>query len=294
MKKTWLLLYAVLAIHTVQAQGFYMRAGLGYMFPQAGQTLDGTGTPYNGTLGYDSIGTNYRLKSASFASGVEGVLAGGYLFSKHIGVDLSASLGVANRKYNLNATNVVIYGVASNLTQTTQAKNPIFLMPAIVLQTGGEPYNLYARFGLAVPLNTGLNQEQDAVNLPGTGATEAIDVSLRLKTSFTLGYTAAMGVSYKLSDQLSVFGEASLLSFSAYLKQSTITGASINGQSVSVPDSQKTVSYSKNISSHSSNLPTFSLPFSNVGFHFGIIYKFGEASSSVEEFEEKPKPGKFR
>src|SRR4051812_46279031 len=68
------------------AQGFYFRGGLGYGFAQAGQTIDGTGQPYNGSLNNSTNAAS--LKSASFGAGVQGQVGFGYMVNEHIGVQL--------------------------------------------------------------------------------------------------------------------------------------------------------------------------------------------------------------
>ena len=93
MKKTIVTIAALLLTAPGFAQ-FYLRAGLGYAFPQAGQTLDASGTPYSGSATYSTYVTNYSgMKSASFSAGFQGGLGLGYMFSEHVGVQLDAEAG---------------------------------------------------------------------------------------------------------------------------------------------------------------------------------------------------------
>src|SRR5580698_5410622 len=92
------LVFSVLTI-TGFAQGFYFRAGMGYAFPQAGQTLDGTGAPYNGSVTSNTNNNIYSIKNASFSSGMQGELGFGYMFNEYVGVQLDAMIGLSMRQY---------------------------------------------------------------------------------------------------------------------------------------------------------------------------------------------------
>lgn len=264
------LLFAAFA-GTISAQEFYFRAGAGYAVPQAGQTLDGTGSPYNGTLNNNA----YSIKNASFSSGAQGYIGAGYMFSEHIGAQLDANFGLRNTKYTFSAGNVSVGGVPSNVNVVQQAKSLAILMPSVVLQTGRGAATFYARTGIALPLFTKITQDQIITNLPGSGAVTTDDFTLQLTNSFALGFTGAAGVKYKISDNISIWGELSFLSMSLYLKEADLTGASENGQNVplsQITGGSQVVRYSKNalVDSTGANQPTYSLPFSNFGVNIGI------------------------
>ena len=285
LKSTALLIILSFCGKELFAQGFYFRGGLGYAIPQAGQTLDGTGTPYSGTsnntMTIDSTKyTSYNISKVSFTSGVHISIAGGYMFNKHVGVDLSASFGMSNTQYIFNDNNVTIGGVPCNVQFVTKAINPIMLMPSLVLQSGGDVLNLYTRFGIAIPLKTYLQQDQLITNLPGTGTIETDDYVWKISNAFSLGITAAAGVQYKITDNIKVWGEASMLSLTVFAKESDMTEVTVNGQGgylSQVPVAQQKIYYSSNFNSTTSDYfhqPTFSQPFSNVAFNVGFTYLF--------------------
>jgi len=308
MKKISCIVVILLAIATnVVAQGFYLRLGVGYAFSQAGQTNDGNGEPYNGSLNNSTLLQAYNLKSASFGAGFQGVLGLGYLFSDHVGVQLDAGVGIASKKYTFNDNNVNINGVASDVSVVQQAQSPLILIPSIVLQTGGAPWNIYSRFGLALPLSTKMTQDQIISNAPGTGAVEVDDYTFDIKNSFALGFAAAAGVQYKLNDKVSLWGEVSLLSLSVNIKQSDLTGVTANGQSVSLSQvsGPQTVTYSKNASVDSTGTkePTYSQPFSNIAINLGVSFKLGRNSHSKShgrnsrsdsDLIDRPKNARFK
>ena len=286
MKKIAILATAItLSAFSAGAQGFYFRGGLGYAVPQAAQTMDGTGQIYNGsaTPVNDTL-TTYKIKKASFSSGVHGSFGFGYMFNQHVGVDLNMDIGLSPAKYTYNDNNVVVDSLPSNVAVTQHAKTPVILTPALVLQTGGEKLNLYTRIGIVIPISTKIVQDQIITNLPGAGAVVSYDYALEVTNNFGLGFSAACGVSYSLSEKMSIYGEAGFLSLSQFVKQSTLTGVIVSsgGQSQSYPPSAvsgtTTINYSNSFTGNPSNTgeqPTYSQPFSNFNFNVGVKINLG-------------------
>ena len=284
MKKLIFTAFILSVVTSSFAQGFYFRLGLGYAFPQAGQTLDGTGAPYSGSRTNSTYLQTYSVNSASFSAGFQGGLGLGYMFNEHVGVQLDASVGLANKKYTFDDENVNLGSVQGSVTYIQQAKSPVIFIPALVLQTGGDPWNIYARVGLAVPISTKITEDQVVAIPLSTGGLEIDDYTSQIKNSFSLGYSAAAGVHYKLNDKVSIWGEVSLLSLSVYIKESDLTSVTSNGQSVplSQVNGTQTVKYSKKatVDSNGAQEPTYSQPFSNVGINFGIAFRLGDNSRS--------------
>lgn len=269
------------------AQGFYVRAGLGYNIPNAGQISDGVGTPYSGTV----TNTNntppannyvsYNIDKVSFSNGLQGTIGVGYMFTEHIGADLSFSGTLSAKEYSLTTTNVQIpnFG-ASNLTIINKANNPMMLTPSIVLQTGCT-VNVYGRMGVAIPLRTTILQDVIITNVPGTGASTTYDFTYEYHNKFSLGLAAALGVSYKINDALRVWLEVSSLSLSVDTKQADLVAATRNGQAGNIQGSTPTV-FSRNFTADQkdeSHLPAYSLPFSSIGANAGITFAFGKSAS---------------
>jgi Outer membrane protein beta-barrel domain len=277
-----------------QAQGFYIKGGLGYGFAQAGSTIDNTSNlPYNGQISNTTSGANsiqsYSVKKASFSAGLNGVAGCGYMFNKNIGIELDAAIGLAAKKYTGTITNIEVDSIASDLSTKQYAKTPVVLMPAIVLQTGGDVVNFYARGGIVLPLNSKIIQEQALTNEPGTGALETDVFTWQQKNYFSLGYTGAIGMQYRRSKNVSFWVEATLLSMSLYTKEADLTDVTVDGSSgylSQVPTNQRVVKYSYNVSVVNNDpyhQPVFTVPFSNVGINAGIKYTFNR-----KEREKRP------
>lgn len=283
MKKFTLAAGIVLLSLGTQAQQFYVRGGFGYAIPQAGQSIDPTGTPYNGNLTNNSTGTlTYNYKNgASFASGFYGSFGGGYMFNDHIGFELDLMTNLAPKKYNNYANNQVIDSIPYNIATQAYTNITALLAPQIVLQTGGDTWNFYARGGVVLPLYTQLVQQQTYVNLPGNGAIETDVFTYDLKTNFSLGLTGAIGAQYNISDNLCFWGELNMLSMSLYLKEADLKSITSDGAPVPISATQVTAyPYSNNFTTGGNTYGAYSIPFSNVGMHFGIMYKFDKLNHS--------------
>lgn len=302
MKRSSLLLLASLFAASSFGQGFCFRAGLGYAIPQAGQTMDGTGTPYNGSVNYAT--RSYNIKAASFSAGVHTYAAFGYLFNKHVGVEVGADIGILPKKYSYQLKNVTFgSGVPGDVTIKQQALLPIFFTPALLVQSGGEKFNVFSRFGVAIPFSKDVTVDQIQVNAPGTGARTEEDFTFTMQNKFSLGFAAAAGIEYKLSNVFSVWAECSMLSLSLYTKHSELTAVTVNGNSY--PTSSVTgappVNYNRSgiLDTTGATQPAYSMPFSNFGFNVGIKIAMAKKSRTTARKEEgnrskRPAPSRFR
>jgi opacity protein-like surface antigen len=296
MKKLVFLVCVMFAFVDASYAQFYLRAGLGYAIPQATQTIDGSSIPYSGSLNLNNTNGSqtFSIKGASYSAGLQSAIGVGYLITDHIGIQLDAGIGLASHKYTFAENNVDLGGgVLGTVSYTQQAKTPVIMMPSVVLQTGGDKWNIYSRFGLALPLNTSISQDQVLSNAPGTGALTVDDLNFHIKNSFSLGFAAAAGVQYKFNDKFSIWGEISLLSLSAFIKQSDLTTWTENGQSVALSNYAPyptTVKYSKNVTVDTSianaSQPTYSQPFSNMGINVGITIRLSEKRASARHNDE--------
>jgi hypothetical protein len=300
MKRTIIVAACVFSGINSFAQGMYGRVGLGLALPQAGQTINGGGSPYSGTNNNNT--GSYDIKSASFTSGLSGYLGIGYMRTKHIGIELNANLGLWQQKYSYSISNVLLQGVPSSVTITHQAVLPVIISPSLLLQTDGSKYNIYARFGLALPLKTNIEQHVIQRNDPGTGLATTNDFTFTIKNNFSVGFTGAAGVHYRLNKMMSIWGEVSMLSLAPYAKKADLTAVTSNGvnYSVAMVTGLTNITYTKSGTADSTGTvqPTYSQPFSNVGFNFGVCFQL----SSKKEKEEvrlnkagnRPKAGSFR
>ena len=275
--------------------------------PQATNTsydFYGQALPYNGSINnINSFYQQYNIKGASLSSGLYFSLSAGHQFNDHVGIQLDGNIGLSNTKYSSSQNHVTVSSVLSTVTLTHQATTPVFITPSLVVKTGGDPWNLYCRMGVVLPLRTAVEQHQIIVNEPGTGATQVDDFTLKIKNYFSLGISAAAGVEYKLSEQMSLWGEVGVLSMSQYIKQSTVSAITVNGQSypTSALSGPLTTNYSKNptVDTNNTNLPTYAQPFSNFSFTIGVRYNLSaphhkRSSAHTDEGYDRNKPYRRR
>jgi len=264
------------------AQEWSFRLGLGYAFPTASQTLDANGLPYSGNVTYSNANTGDKesigMKRASFGSGLK--VAGGvqYMFSKNIGVAVDINIGVTSPKYVLQTTNdkSVNGNDVSDNTYTRYAKLPVLLTPSFVLQSGGDKLNVYARAGVVLPLSTQIISEEHDNYQNVAGNEEQLNKTV--KTQFNLGFSGAMGVSYRTSENFSLWVEGNLVALSVYPKEADITVHTIDGAATTalpLPSSKITYISSGKPNSDNNNV-SFSIPFSSVGFILGGSYNLGK------------------
>jgi hypothetical protein len=295
MKISTLLLSALAAIasgNSVSAQGLYLRAGIGQAFPMAGQTLSGLGWPYNGSISND---INYNINGASFSAGTYLNASIGYMANKHIGAELHANVGIAPKQYSYRDNYILVGGVPSYLEVAHFAQLPVFLSPSLVLQSSEGKVSAYSRMGPTLPINTSLTREITLENHPGTGLKTVRVETWDIRTKFSVGISAAVGVQYKLNSQVSLWGEVSMLSGAKYVSEENMERFVYNGVDIDISTLPSNFIlkrvYGKNITIDTpvySIRPTYSIPFSNVSVAAGIKYNLKKQTRRLPgEMERK-------
>ncbi len=295
MKKYLTIAVCMLSSLYVNAQAFYIKGGLGYAFPQAGQSIDGNAYPYNGSVTKNANSTfTYNYKTgASFSAGFQGTVGAGYMFNDHVGVELDFIGGLAPKKYTSSAYNVPLdTAIQGNIINKQYAKSFFLVAPQLVVQSGGTVWNVYARGGIVLPLYTHIAQEVSFTNLPGNGAIETQVNTYDLTTNFSVGLTGAIGLEFNLNDNVSLWGELNMLSMSLNLKEQDLTGISVDGQSYSLTGQTTAFPYSKKFTTGGNTNATYSMPFSNIGIHAGIMYRFPKSSRSYGRSHSSARPSR--
>lgn len=264
------------------AQEFYLKGGVGYAMPHGTQPYDAFGNAYSGNYNsqYNAATgtqTSFSVKKPSLTAGINGTIGVGILMSKHIGVELDANIGIAPRKYKMTyEENDGIQISKASVSQ--QANMPILLSPALVLQTGTEKVVLYSRTGLVIPI-------QSTYTLESTSTTESvlavqnIESTLykeEFRTRFGVGFSAAIGVRYKIAELFSIFSEINVTSLTLYARESEVTDYVVNGVNYtsSIPDEYRTTKYEFKTSATNNTAntySTFAVPYGNFGFTAGVL-----------------------
>jgi hypothetical protein len=257
----------------------YARIGIGYSFVHAGQTeMNGSGI--NGSEAANGNSFAIEQKPASFGSGFSANLAGGYMITRHIGIELGVHAILSPAKYTYSGYDPAYPSFTRTHVTEIKADLPVYIIPAVVLTTGDE-LKVYGRAGLVLPVSDKMVvTETYAGSLPGM----TTDVfTTKIENRFGMGLQGAGGLAYVLNNHLSLWGEVSAISRNAYIKRSEITGYTQDGLDAlpSYTTTQKVTEYDFESSSEHPVLatepnrqPTFSIPYSSIGLSVGVKYGF--------------------
>jgi hypothetical protein len=268
---TLLIIFAVTV--SAHAQTIYLKIASGYAFAMPGEKVDQAGNVLNGSVSSFGSGViSYDLKNASFTSGVPVIIGAGLMLSKNIGVELNAAINITTPDYTArHFGETTSSGLVYNYAGERQAKNPVIILPALLLQTANSKWNIYMKMGVALPVNTKMNMHE--IYQYQTGDVHIYDWDI--KNYFSLGFTAATGLKMNVGENISLFGEVSMMYLNVSRKERDLTAADINGQTV--PISQltgvKIYNYHKNgVDDLNGNQEALSQPFSNLGLNVGLCY----------------------
>jgi opacity protein-like surface antigen len=256
------------------AQDFYLKAGAGYAFAMPGQKLDEYGNVLNGTLSYSGNSSTSSIRSASFSSGVQGTIGCGLMLSKNIGIELNSNINLAPRNYTAKKTGQTNNNGDYTYIAERKANNLVVFLPSLLLQTANNTWNLYTRMGLALPVNTGIKLHESYLYRSGT----ANQYYWNITNYFSLGFSAAAGVTMKINETISLYGEAGMLSLSILRKERDLESADLDGKIYSSSQLKGGITkyhYNKNgISDGGQNQPALAQPYGNLSITAGLSYHF--------------------
>jgi hypothetical protein len=228
MKKISLVLVSLFALSgTIFSQGFYLRAGTGYGMPVATAQIG-----LKNVHTYDQANTNspdtYTTTSvkASFGSGMDFNFAAGYKFNPNLIFDLNVQY-LAGAKYetgNFYNYNGSYTGIENDIF-TTSAKGFLF-NPAIIFSAGFGKAAPYGRFGVVAASPKITEKESYYYDLDGV---DTRDITWVYSKGFGLGYQAAVGMNWKLTEMLDIYTEANFVSMTYYPGQGEMTQNLNNG-----------------------------------------------------------------
>jgi outer membrane protein W len=258
----------------------YVRLGATYDFPLAGG-YNFTGTPINGTAN-EFAGNpepiSFNVKKASYSSGAFLTLAGGYMFTRNIGVDVAVSMGLAMTKYKYKE--VSPYSVNDyTVTRTSYAERPLFIMPSLVFSTGGGVLEPYGRLGLAISPGSKIVREDFYTT---TGGSQTIVSEIKNKPA--IGITGAAGAKYDLGSGFGLWLEVNGLCIAPQASSGEVIEFRANGNSylsqltVEQREIEFSTEYTVNSTSAGPGVPTQSgpatAPFNNIGVGLGVSIDF--------------------
>jgi len=274
----WILCVLFLMRLTLHAQdkssfkdNFYAKAGGGF----------GIGLCYYDPCDYyneDYYPTYDNTKSINFVPGRGGNvdLGAGYMFTKNIGAELDFKefFGIPVKE-TLND----YYNESNPRTQSYSLNGMMFqIIPSIVFDLDLATIDPYTRFGMIIGAAPEIKLKETDVSNHNTYYYEGKYVG-----NVPLGYSAAIGVKYKFTDNLSIFGELECNGINYTPKKYLLTKYTVNGvnEFSSLTTKDKETDFVKSYDA-SQSIPAGSpqkqlkqtYPFSNFEINIGVMYRF--------------------
>lgn len=293
------LAYSQEAVNTDLGSNFYTRIGGGYSF-ESGKTEFNNADP-NGltgimqstdvTINADGSAVNVKSLNGTVGAGIKANFTVGYMFNPYVGAELGVSYFHGDK---------ILIGRLSGpqvMSEENTYLRGVDVAPGIFITPNFSKVNPYARIGAIIPVAGKLNIETMARQLDGGGAGTDLVVKAKseVTSQFSVGYFGALGITYPLTDKISIFGEVEIKNLSIKSKSAKIveysTTAETGGQSQLIPDQQLadlsvyerefefTDEYNQSTTTPPNQNQPRKIPLqfanaSGTGFNFGISYKF--------------------
>ena len=261
--------------NTLFAQGAYVKINAGYGFIMSSivaqnysQTI--TSSPPN------TYTNTVEAVNLSLGKGLNFGGAFGYMFNKNIGAELGIS-------YLLGGTTKIVseanYNALYYKYERTMHSNMLRFIPSVVIASGFEGINPYAKFGLLI--GTGSFFIDDDSDIDG-------DIRVQKRKyngGFALGLNSALGAIYTINDNISIFGEIDMVNLSYSPTKGELTESTLNGvdQLPFTTTSVKETEYVDSYTFDSANPPSdsepskelkFKMPYGSVGLNVGLKINF--------------------
>jgi hypothetical protein len=257
--------------NNILAQGLYITANAGYGF----------GINKNNITNYSETATSHSYDKVrlSFGKGISIGGAIGYMFNKNMGAELGLSYLIGGKTkstyvYTDDTENVTYYGKMLKI-------NPSFIFTA-----GAEKFNPYAKLGMVVGFCS-INRENTENYTTG----DVSVINYKWSGGMALGFYSAIGATYKLNNNLSLFGELNLISLSYAPEKMEITKATQNGTDVlpGMTTYEKEVDFVDNYTvnmvpdyTKPNKAVKINFPFGSIGFNVGIRIGLGKYVNEVQ------------
>jgi len=202
MKKIYVMVLAIcMMAGTLNAQKAYVRLGVG----------GGVGLKqYEGSTWADETRTstsdNVVIKSMGLGGGFNANLAFGFMLSDYVGIELGVNefIGLGNKIHSSSTNSSYDYSSDAKLSGMM-----LQLIPAIIITPGLEKVNPYARLGMSIGILPSVVMKDNSTSTGGESlkATSSSEDNVKLYGGVALGFTAAGGIDFNLSEKLAFFGE---------------------------------------------------------------------------------------
>jgi hypothetical protein len=263
---TVLIAFAIgLFTNNIYAQGAYIDFNAGYGFSMSSQNIEWLDF-YNYTIGNNSF-TNEQV-NVSLGKGFSVGGTFGYMFNKNIGAELGVSYLIGGKsKAQDNYTN--------GKTDYTLSSKMLRINPSIVISSGFNGINPYAKFGLIIGSGSIMYEYNDNDDV------DIEIIKMKMNGGLALGLSSSIGVLFNLNDKMSFFGELNMINLSYAPTKGEITEATFNGTDglPNMTTSEKEIEFVDSYTYNINNPPSDSqprkelkhkMPFGSFGINFGL------------------------
>lgn len=236
--------------------------------------------PANTSKLYETTAT---IQGTDYTKGVYGSFGRGFCFQAGVGKMINSTFG-----FEVGAEMLLGKKINSSISddagiggQASGAVNAVLLKPVLVLRNSGDLLSIYSKLGLAISVYS-KRYENANVQIVADSNSFLATVSSVEDIKAKVGFTAAFGLSFRVSQAVAISGEINGQMISLPVHQGHYTKYFINGQdklpSLTVAQKQWTYVKSGALGITDPNKPEVRLfdpaNFSYIGVSIGITYYF--------------------
>ena len=289
--KTALLAISIFIFQFSNAQKVYVGVNVGYALPLGGQisSSNTTSSSFNNfQTGESGRTTTYESVNSSLGQGMNFGGVVGYMFNKNIGLELDLNYLMGNQvsiEDKDTYTETDFTGSTTTSTEnylTTISSNQFQVTPTLVVSTGFDKFNPYAKFGFVMGFGKVVEDyENTASNYASSSMTQEYSGGL------ALGFKGSFGAEYALNDKVALFSELNFTSLSYAPKKAEITKYEVDGvdELPNLSTRYKETEFEKEYTNTYTNgqpsdndapskTTKINLPFNNVGLNLGVKFNF--------------------
>ncbi len=269
LSTTLIVLIMGLLSNNVYAQGAYVTIHGGYGLGLNTQN-DGLLDFSNTVRGNNSV--TYNKANYSLGKGINLGGAFGYMFNKTIGAELGVSYLIGGKSTGQDTD-------TNGKTDYTLSAKMLRITPSIIISSGLEGAEPYAKFGLVIGSGSVNYKYEDNNN----GDIEYWKYKFNKGLAF--GVSSSIGSVFKLSDNMSFFGELNMMSLLYSPKKAEVIEATFNGtdELPNLTTSEKEIEFVDSYTYNYASPPPdsqpdkevkFKMPFGSLGLNFGVRFGF--------------------
>ncbi len=264
---------ALFTFNSIAQKSFYAKLDGGYNWGTTSALYSPGNRNSNGTI------TSYEKVDLAFGKGINVGGSIGFNINKYFSTELNISYfkGGSVEVKNSDVSTSSSFSSTSNFSATM-----IRFIPSIVFTPGLEKINPYVRIGVIAGVSTLTIKQENSTTF--MGSSDKTNQTRIMDGGVALGLQTAFGLSYKVNNKFSVFGELNIINLSYTPKKSEVTESTSNGVDnlASLTTKQKKTEFVDSYTEDSANSDPNTaekelapnLPFSSFGINVGVVYHF--------------------